>query len=210
MKRKVYRVAIQSILFILLLAVYIMNVHKFLIRNNPIDAEILVVEGWIPDYALDKAINEFRNNKYKYLITTGVYVSDFNSIESNTTEAQAARRALLQKGIGRDSIFAVSAKYTFADRSYISAKALRLWMLNKNVKYKSFNLFTYGPHSRRSLASFEKAFGKDYTIGVITVTDNSNSYNNWFKSFSGIRSIVEETFAWIYVRLFFYPRFGIK
>jgi hypothetical protein len=168
------------------------------------------VEGWIPDNAIDEALTEFRANKYKYIITTGVSISDFKNIESNNTEAQIAKNKLLEKGIGKDSIYAVSAKYTFTDRSYISAKALKLWMINKKVEQKSFNVFTYGPHSRRSLASFEKAFGKDYKIGIITALDSTHGADNWYKSFTGIRSMVEETIAWVYVRLFFYPRFSIK
>src|SRR3712207_5401157 len=49
----------------------LIGLHSFLSQNNRVDAEVLVVEGWLPDYALNEAYREFTSHPYKYIITTG-------------------------------------------------------------------------------------------------------------------------------------------
>lgn len=44
----------------------------YLSKSEQVKANILIVEGWLPDYALDIASEEFRNNEYKYIIITGL------------------------------------------------------------------------------------------------------------------------------------------
>lgn len=207
MKKTIVLMSIQLFILAVLIYIYATNIHKFLIRNRPIETKLLVVEGWIPDYALDAALKEFETNKYDYLITTGMRLQSLEATPQYDTEAQRAMFILKEKGMKRDKIRAVSSKYVLSDKSYNSAKTLHLWMLNHIPEQKSFNIFTCGPHSRRSLASFEKAFGKDYNIGIITALKPGYEPEHWYKTFDGFKSMLEETAAWVYVRLFFYPKF---
>ncbi|BAY20339.1 hypothetical protein NIES2100_00800 [Calothrix sp. NIES-2100] len=40
--------------------------------TSPIkSAEILVVQGWLPDYAIQEAVAEFKSSNYRQIITTG-------------------------------------------------------------------------------------------------------------------------------------------
>ena len=56
----------------------------YLSRSEQIKADILVVEGWIPHYALEIACEEFRKGGYKYVVTTGVrYTPDYYKISDN-------------------------------------------------------------------------------------------------------------------------------
>jgi hypothetical protein len=43
-----------------------------LLLSDQVKANILVVEGWLPDYALEMAYNEFQKNGYDYIVTTGL------------------------------------------------------------------------------------------------------------------------------------------
>ena len=52
----------------------IFNIHQFLAKNAPIAADTLVVEGWLPDYAIAAAIHKFRHGNYRQLVTIGGYV----------------------------------------------------------------------------------------------------------------------------------------
>ncbi|WP_020533987.1 carbohydrate-binding domain-containing protein [Flexithrix dorotheae] len=65
------RVWLSSVI-ILLLGLYISTIHGFLSVSNPIKAKILVVEGWLPNYALEEAAKEFTENDYDFIITTGM------------------------------------------------------------------------------------------------------------------------------------------
>ncbi|HEY9650475.1 MAG TPA: YdcF family protein, partial [Coleofasciculaceae cyanobacterium] len=62
---------ITFLCFIAFILLIFTNIHPFLAPYSPIKAEVLVVEGWINDYALKDAIKEFERGGYQKLITTG-------------------------------------------------------------------------------------------------------------------------------------------
>src|SRR5205809_1069129 len=43
----------------------------FLVVSQPVAANVLVVEGWVPDYAIEAAITEFAGKHYDVLVTSG-------------------------------------------------------------------------------------------------------------------------------------------
>jgi hypothetical protein len=47
-------------------------ISVYLSKTEPVKANILIVEGWLPEYGLKTAYNEFQRNGYDYLITTGL------------------------------------------------------------------------------------------------------------------------------------------
>ena len=59
-----------SIAFSSVLVSIILFVHPFLAPTKPVGGDILVVEGWLPDYALEKAKERFQQGSYQLLVTT--------------------------------------------------------------------------------------------------------------------------------------------
>jgi hypothetical protein len=56
----------------------------YLAKSTHEKADILVVEGWIPHYALEIAADEYRKGGYKYMVTTGVrYTPSYYKISDN-------------------------------------------------------------------------------------------------------------------------------
>jgi len=55
----------------LLFLIMLYHASKILTRNEKIEANVLVVEGWIYEHAFNKAIIEFKEGEYKCLIVTG-------------------------------------------------------------------------------------------------------------------------------------------
>lgn len=56
----------------------------YLSKSKQVKADILVVEGWLPHYALEMAYNEYQKNKYAYVVTTGVrYTPPYYKISDN-------------------------------------------------------------------------------------------------------------------------------
>jgi hypothetical protein len=47
-------------------------VSGFLSKSEQVKADVLLVEGWVPDYAVKLAYEEFKKNGYRYIITTGM------------------------------------------------------------------------------------------------------------------------------------------
>lgn len=50
---------------------------KYLSKSEQVHANILLVEGWLPGYAIEMAENEFNKNNYNYIITTGLRIPDY-------------------------------------------------------------------------------------------------------------------------------------
>jgi len=56
----------------LLIGVLVLKgVYPFLAITHRVDANTLVVEGWIHDYAIREAVEEFRRGSYHQILTTG-------------------------------------------------------------------------------------------------------------------------------------------
>lgn len=51
---------------------------KYLSRTSRIDGQILVVEGWLPEYALKEAFNEYSAGNYERVVTTGIKAPDLD------------------------------------------------------------------------------------------------------------------------------------
>ncbi|MCU0473462.1 MAG: hypothetical protein MUC93_08870 [Bacteroidales bacterium] len=56
--------------FLLLPTIFYLSDH--LSKTHKVDANILLVEGWLPYHSLEMAAREFEKNGYDYLITTGI------------------------------------------------------------------------------------------------------------------------------------------
>ena len=49
----------------------VLFIHPFLAPIKPVGGNILVVEGWFPDYVLKKVKDRFEKGPYKLLVTVG-------------------------------------------------------------------------------------------------------------------------------------------
>ena len=164
-------------------------IHSFLAVSKPVRGEILVVEGWIPLFALERAASEFKGHGYGLLVLTG---------ETHGWAVSVLKNA----GINEDRIAVVSDKQVQKDRTYSSAIALKEWLLASHASGRKIDVLTLGAHARRSLLLYETALGDGFSVGIIAADNTRYDANQWWRSTEGIRSVVEETLAYIYTRLF--------
>jgi hypothetical protein len=81
MRKKILLVLIFIFFAIILIILYILSkptsnfLSSYLSKSEHANANILIVEGWLPDSALEIASEEFRKNRYEYIITTGLKAS---------------------------------------------------------------------------------------------------------------------------------------
>src|SRR5438128_2376658 len=64
-------VLLAAVLSITAIVAVARSVHPFLATNEPVPAELLVVEGWVPDDVLQEAKREFVRGRYQRLYVTG-------------------------------------------------------------------------------------------------------------------------------------------
>jgi hypothetical protein len=178
----------------------ITHIHPFLAPNSPIKADILLVEGWIQDYAIKDAMREFERGGYQKLITTGLPLEKGYYLAQYKNFAEMAAATLIALGFDQNKLVAVPAPEVARNRTDASATALRQWLANSNLKVNSINLVTFDVHARRSWLIFKQTLAPEIQVGVIAI--NSVSYNPkyWWIYSEGVRSVISETIAYIYAR----------
>ena len=179
----------------------IRGAYSFLAVNDPIDNGALVVEGWLPDYALQEAITEFGRGHYRRIFVTGGPLENGAPLSEYRTFADLGAATLVRLGLNTNAVQAVPAPKVRLDRTYASAVALKNWLGPHGVTETNFNIISLGPHSRRSRLLFEKALGKDYKVGSIAIENQDYDARRWWASSAGVRSIMDEIIAYVYARL---------
>src|SRR6266566_6224775 len=121
-------------------ALVLKGVYPFLAITHRVNANILVVEGWIHEYAIRSAVDEFRSGSYEWVFTTGGpvqgtggYTNDYN------TSASVGADRLRKSGLANGSVQMVPSRVMDRDRTYGSAVALRDWLRDHNMTVSGIN-----------------------------------------------------------------------
>jgi DUF218 domain len=187
---------------IALLSFGFLNIHAFLAKSSPVDADVLVVEGWLPDYALQSALAEFRQGSYRKLITIGgslprgFYLSEYKNF------AELAAATLTALGLDREQILIVAAPSESQNRTSSSAVILDRWLATSQLQIKALNLYTLGTHARRSWLLFKETLEPQISVGIIANEPLNYDVKNWSHSSEGVRTVISELLAYLSVRIF--------
>ena len=188
--------------FLLVLIITIANIHPFLAVTTPIPANILVVEGWLPDYAVEEAIAEYQRGSYEKLITTGTPLSRGYYLAEYKNFAELTAATFRALGFDSKQLVAVPTPKVEKDRTYTSAVALREWLLASGLQVTGVNLFSWGPHTRRSWLIFRQTLAPQVPVGAIAVEPRAYDAKHWWRSSEGVRTVISELIAYLYARFF--------
>src|SRR6266480_2609289 len=191
---------------LLVSALVLKCVYPFLAITHPVNANILVVEGWIHEYAIRAAVKEFQTNHYQRVFTTGGpvagtggYINDFY------TSASVGADLLKKCGLPDERVQMVPSRVMDRDRTYGSAVALRNWFRDHNMPLSGIDIVTEDVHARRTRLLFQKALGDKVTVGVIAIANPDYDAKHWWSYSEGVKQVVSEATAYIYTRFLFYP-----
>jgi len=192
-------VAVMAALITLMTAVR--GCAPFLSADQPVEARVLIVEGWLPDYALKDASEEFVRGKYRYIITAGGPLLEGYYFSTRKTTAEMAAATLVELGIASNSVVAVSSPPVARARTLVEAQSVKKWIQEKDPDLRSVNLYSLGVHSRRSWVAFKRALGDRVKVGVIADADRSYEMDRWWTSSEGFQSVTSEALAYVLMRL---------
>ena len=177
--------------------------YPFLAVTHRVNADTLVVEGWVDQYAIRAAVKEFQADHYERLFTTGGpltgmggYTNDYNT---SATQAAAQIRA---EGLSADLIQAVPARISDRDRTYSAARALREWLREHHSPVRAINVVTQDVHARRTSLLFERALGDRTAVGIIAVANPDYDASHWWRYSEGVKDVISEGIAYLYAKLF--------
>ncbi|NQV01971.1 MAG: YdcF family protein [Bacteroidia bacterium] len=196
-----------SILLIVILTIFLLmtRTYSILAPTHREKADVLVLEGAVPDYILDSAVNEFKKNNYKLLVTTGTPLEWGHLLIDYGNTASVTASSLKKMGFDTTVLVAVATKEIRNNRTFNSALEFAGYLRQYHPEVKAINLMSYGPHSRRSQMMFQAALGKEIKVGIISIRSFYYGPNNWWKSSKGFREVMNELLGYIFVKLFFVP-----
>lgn len=195
-------------LFICLVAATILAftraIYPFLAVTDRVDSRVLVIDGWLPTYELDQAVSEYGRGGYDTVLSVRA-VYDYETSDSFGQRIDYVSNLLGQKGIPRSQLHPIIFEGFARDRTLSSAVAVSDWLRDHNQTVNGLDLVTEGAHARRSRLLYQRAFGPSIRIGVVAVSDPSYDPKHWWRSSEGVRSVLFEGFAYLFVRLNFFP-----
>jgi hypothetical protein len=161
-------------------------------------AKVLVVEGWIGPEGIRAAAQEFAKGGYDLIVTSGGNPDPYdaeNWQKEGWTFAEGALHTLERAGIPPEKIIAAPAAETEKSRTYNSALTVRTALAARPA---SLNIFTFGPHARRSRLVYEKVYGPGTKIGVIAWEPHGYTAGPWWKSSERSIDLLVQTVGFFY------------
>jgi len=185
---------------------FVLTINDFLAINRRVEANILVVEGWVSGTsAIGEASEEFKRGQYQLLITVGGPTDRGNGNPDQTNLAMLAASQLQELGVDKRFIVVLAVPEVSRHRTYASAVALRNWLNDSGTKTTGVNVFTIGPHARKSLVLFSRALGPGIAVGVIAGTDDDYDPDRWWMSARGIYVIFRKLLGYLYAVTWPFP-----
>jgi hypothetical protein len=183
--------------------VFVRNIYSFLTPNDPAPGGVLVVEGWVPDWALEATVAEVHRHHYDKVFVTGIPIQKGAPFVEYHTDAELGAALLVKMGLSSNVVQAVPAPDVRRDRTYACAASLSRWFRDHQFTPTNVNLITEGPHARRSRMLFQRALGKPIKVGTLPVETPNFDSQHWWRSSYGVRSVIGESLAYAYARLLF-------
>jgi hypothetical protein len=186
-----------------LLITFSLRIYGFLaVPTCRVDADILVVEGWVPDYVVQAASKEFARGGYACVATSDLQNESGSKAGPDGSRALHADAQLESLGVPRRCILACPAPSASWNRTSGSARAVRDRLRERGIVPKGVNVVTIGPHARQTRLAYRRVMGKDVAVGIITVPHEGFDSTRWWASGLGIKWVSKDFAGWLKECLF--------
>ena len=159
--------------------------HSFLAVNEPVPADLLVMEGWAPNYTTKQAAQIFLAGKYQRLLVVRPILDLPDKYESGRYSGDYVAELLVTHGVPSDRVTTLLPPTVGKDRTYHSALAVKEWLAQQKMTVTALDVATLGPHARRSRLLYEKAFMNDVKIGIIPLDNIEYDPAHWWRTSEG-------------------------
>ena len=175
------------------------GLYPFLAVSRPIGRDTLVVEGWMNRSSLISAIAQYRRGEYAAVVTTGGPILRLVGSGEAASYAERSAEFLKLHGIPAESVVALRTESLYRDRTYLSALAVREWLVRTGRRSTSVDVVSYGPHARRSWYLYRLALEGIAEVGVVASKPSFDS-RVWWRNSGAAKEVLGEAVGWAWAR----------
>jgi len=188
---------------VLVAVLFVTHIFSFLAIKRSVSAQYMLVEAWMPDSVMPQAVKEFKDQHYKQIFLTGGPLDHGHYLGAWRTFPDVSNLSLQKLGILKEALVSLPIEEVKTDRTYQSAMHFKSWLKQQTNEIKAVNIYSVGPHARRTHLLFKKALGNDVKLGIVALENPEVTESNWMKTSNGFRTVMGEFFSWIYARFIF-------
>ena len=177
----------------------------FLAANEPRGRGLIVVEGWITRDAVRQAAETFREGGYDAVVASGGPIEDPAWHGGYSTYAERVGAELRRLGIVEPALAVVPAPASAQDRTYRSAVSVRQWLEATGRAVTDVDVFSQGPHTRRSRELYRMALGPGVAVGSISAPPSEYALARWWQHSAGVKEVLGESLSYAWTVLWFRP-----
>jgi len=182
---------------LLLADTWLMYGELYLSTTHRLPPDILVVEGWIGRKGIRAAVDEFEHRGYSYIVASGGLTSG-RWEDQPESYAEMAAHEMIRFGVPKQKLVVANSENTESHRTFESAVAVWRTLRVAGIEPKTLNVFTIGPHARRSALVFAKVNSDGPKIGVIGWLPPEYKSEPWWRSSERSRELLDETVGYLY------------
>lgn len=175
---------------------------KFLSITIPQATDTLVIEGWIPDHAVETVARALTRGDYKWAIIVGQPIWKGAHLSKYESLAQLTADTLKKLGVEPSQLAVVPCPRVNHYRTYTAALEVQQWLQQHRPELTAVNVFTLSAHARRSWLVYRNTLAPTVKVGVIAAASHNYDPNHWWRSSAGFRHVISEFIAYSYARLF--------
>ncbi|MGB5635612.1 MAG: YdcF family protein [Waterburya sp.] len=176
------------------------RLESFFAYSAPVEAEILVVEGWISDSGIIGAIAEFERKPYEILITAGSNLGRGEYLSEYKDFAHLSEATLITLGFDPQKIQPIPTPDAKRDRTLTSALEVKKWLQQNQMHPAGINIYSDNVHGRRSWLIYKKVFEPEIKVGVISHPGQNYDPKRWWASSEGFKAVTSEILFYIYTK----------
>ena len=105
---------------------------------------------------------------------------------------------LLGYDIPKEKLIEAPGAMTYRNRTYESAKAVRVKLRELGISLRGLNVVSEGPHARRTRLVYRKVFGKETNVGILMVKSQDYDPDRWWRSSEGVKTTLSEGIGWLF------------
>ena len=162
---------------------------NFLRVNDPIpNAEVLIVEAWIPGRFAESVKEEFSKGKYRYILLSGLAQDMDVTGAKETVSGNYSKIAssLAKAGLDSEKLKTVSIpNSTRAHKTFSMAKSAANWLHINDPSATRINVLTAGNHGRKTWCAYKRVFGGRFSVGILSFPQHRYPLRTWWTTRRG-------------------------